>query len=74
VFDLEYLGVGKDLPEQQLSQHYSKEEISAELSAEEEEEEEEEYNKSNSKKRIVIEHTICRFKKFIILADILETN
>jgi hypothetical protein len=54
VFDLEYLGVGKDLPEQQLSQHYSKEEISAELSAEEEEEEEEEYNKSNSKKRIVI--------------------
>jgi hypothetical protein len=29
VFDLEYLGVGKDLPEQQLSEHYSKEEISA---------------------------------------------
>jgi hypothetical protein len=25
VFDLEYLGVGKDLPEQQLSEHYSKE-------------------------------------------------
>jgi hypothetical protein len=32
-------------------------------------EEEKEYNKIHSKKRIVVEHTICRLKKYRILSD-----
>jgi hypothetical protein len=34
--------------------------------------EEMEYNKSHSKKRIVIEHAICRLKKYRILADVFR--
>ena len=37
--------------------------------------EEKEHNKSHSRKRIVIEHTICRLKKYRILTQTyLETN
>jgi hypothetical protein len=36
--------------------------------------EEMEYNKSHSKKRIVIEHTICRLKKYRILADVFRNE
>ena len=43
-----------------------------ELSAEEEEEEE--HNKSHSIKRIMIEHTICRLKKFRILAEVFRNK
>ena len=32
--------------------------------------EEKEYNKNHSKRRIVIEHTICKVKKYKILADV----
>jgi hypothetical protein len=31
-------------------------------------------NKIHSKKRIVIEHTICRLKKFRILADVFRNK
>ncbi len=59
VFDLGYLGVEKDFPEQLSALPYKKMKNQKELS----EEEEKEYNKIHSKKRIVIEHIICRLKK-----------
>jgi hypothetical protein len=37
-------------------------------------EEEKEYNKIHSKKRIVIEHTICRLKKYRIISDIFRNK
>ena len=36
--------------------------------------EEKENNKSHSKKRIVIEHTICRLKKYRIISDIFRNR
>ena len=62
VFDLGYLGVEKDFPSQtssipkrkKRSMGLSQEEIS--------------FNQEHTKKRIVIEHTICRLKKYRILA------
>jgi hypothetical protein len=51
VYDLGYLGVEKDFPEQLSSLPYKKKRNQKELS-----EEEKEYNKIHSKKRIVIEH------------------
>jgi hypothetical protein len=32
------------------------------------------YNKDHSKRRIVIEHTICRLKKYKILADVFRNR
>ena len=68
VFDLGYLGVEKDYPEQLSSLPYKKKK-DLELSAEEKER-----NKSHSKRRIVIEHTICRMKKYRILADVFRNK
>jgi hypothetical protein len=68
VFDPGYLGVGKDYPGQ-LSSLPHKKKKDQELSAEEKE-----CNKSHSKKRIVIEHTICRMKKYRILADVFRNK
>ena len=69
MFDLGYLGVEKDFPEQLSVLPYLKKR-NKELSKEEKE-----HNKSHSKKRIVIEHTICRLKKYWILAQMyLETS
>jgi len=62
VFDLGYLGVEKYFPEQLSVLAYRKKR-NWELS-----QEEKEYNQGHSKKRIVIEHTICRLKKYRILA------
>jgi hypothetical protein len=36
--------------------------------------EEKEYNKNHYKKRIVIEHTICRLKKYRIMSDIFRNK
>jgi len=68
VFDLGYLGVEKDFPQQLSTLPYRKKR-KLQLSAEEKE-----YNKMHSKKRIVIEHTICRLKKYRILSDIFRNN
>ena len=68
VFDLGYLGVGKDYPEQ-LSSLPNKKKKNQESSAEEKE-----CNKSHSRKRIVIEHTICRMKKYRIMGDIFRNR
>jgi hypothetical protein len=70
VFDLGYLGVEKDFPAQLSSLPYRKKKRNhQELS-----QEEKEYNQSHSKRRIVIEHTICRLKKFRILADVFRNR
>jgi hypothetical protein len=68
VFDLGYLGVEKDFPNQ-LSSLPNRKKRSMKLS-----QEELEYNKSHSKIRIVIEHTICRLKKYNILADVFRNK
>jgi len=68
VLDLGYLGVEKDFPEQ-LSTLPCKRKRNCYLFAEEKE-----YNKSHSKRRIVIEHTICRLKKYRILADVFRNK
>ena len=57
VFDLGYLGVEKDFPGQISSLPNRKKRSQKDLS-----QEEKEYNQNHSRKRIVIEHTICRMK------------
>jgi len=68
VFDLGYLGVEKDFPGQ-LSALPNRKKRSMGLSRGEIE-----YNQEHAKKRIVIEHTICRLKKFRILADVFRNK
>jgi|SRR6185437_1727218 len=68
VFDLEYLGVEKDYPEQLSALPYKKKRNQF-LS-----DDEKEYNKNHSKKRIIIEHTISRLKKYRILADVFRNK
>jgi hypothetical protein len=68
IFDLGFLGVQKDFPEQKLSLPIKKEK-DCKLSPQEKD-----YNKDHSKRRIVIEHTICRLKKYRILADVFRNK
>jgi hypothetical protein len=70
VYDLGYLGIEKDFPEQISSLPYRKNR-NREMSAEEEEKE---YNKNHSKKRIVIEHIICRMKKYMIMSHVFRNR
>ncbi len=69
VFDLGYLGVETDFPEQLSALPYKKKKNQQDLS-----QEEKEYNKIHSKKRIVIEHTICRVKKYRIMNDVFRNR
>ncbi len=68
VVDLGYLGVEKDYPEQLSALPYKKKK-NQELS-----QEEKDYNKIHSKKRIVIEHTICRLKKYRIMKEVFRNR
>ncbi len=69
-FDLGFLGVKeKDYPEQR-SVLPIKRKKNQDLTLEEEKD----YNKSNSKKRIVIEHAIGRLKKYMIMNDIFRNR
>ena len=68
VFDLGYLGVETDFLEQ-LSSIPNRKKRNQELS-----QEEKEYNINHSKKRIVIEHTICRLKKYRIMSDVFRNK
>ena len=68
VIDLGYLGVEKDFPKQ-LSSIPQRKKRNLDLSAEERY-----YNKDHAKRRIVIEHTICRLKKYRILADVFRNK
>ncbi len=69
VIDLGYLGVEKDFPEQLSALPHKKNRNQQELS-----EEEKEYNKIHSKKRIIVEHTISRLKKYRIMSDIFRNK
>ena len=68
MFDLGFLGVEKDFPEQ-LSSLPIKKEKGCELT-----EVEKEYNENHSAKRIVIEHAICRIKKYRIMNDVFRNR
>jgi DDE superfamily endonuclease/Helix-turn-helix of DDE superfamily endonuclease len=69
VVDLGYLGIEKDYSEQLLSALPHRKKRNLELS-----QEEIEHNKNHSRQRIKIEHTICRLKKYRILADVYRNN
>ncbi len=69
MLDLGYLGVETDFPEQ-LSALPSKKKRKQQCLSQEEKE----YNKIHSKKRIVVEHTICQFKKYRIMSDIFRNK
>ncbi len=62
VVDLGYLGVEKDFPEQLSALPYKKKRNQF-LS-----DDEKDYNKIHSKKRIIVEHTISRLKKYRIIS------
>ncbi len=64
VVDLGYLGVEKDFPEQLSALPYKKKRNQF-LS-----DDEKEYNKIHSKKRIIVEHTISRLKKYRIMSEV----
>ncbi len=64
VFDLGYLGVEKDFPDQLSALPYKKKRNQF-LS-----DDEKEYNKIHSKKRIIVEHTISRLKKYRIMSKV----
>ncbi len=68
LFDLGFLGVENDFPEQKSSLPIKKEK-GCELSSQEKD-----YNRDHSKKRIVIEHTICRLKKYRIMNDVFRNR
>lgn len=68
VFDLGYLGIENDFPEL-LSSIPKKKKRNQDLSKEERY-----YNKDHSKKRIVIEHTISRMKKYRIMSDVFRNK
>ena len=69
IFDLGYLGVEKDFPEQLSALPYKKKRNQPEIS-----DDEKEYNKNHSRMRIVIEHTICRLKKYRIMSDVFRNK
>ena len=69
VVDLGYLGVEKDYPEQLSALPCKKKRNHQCLS-----QEEKDYNKIHSKKRILVEHTICRLKKYRIMNDIFRNK
>lgn len=68
IYDLGFLGVQKDYPEQKSSLPIKKKR-NQNLT-----EEEKDYNKNLSKRRIVVEHTICRIKKYRIMSDVFRNR
>jgi hypothetical protein len=68
VVDLGYLGIEKDFPDQLSALPYKKKRNRF-LS-----DDEKEYNKIHSKKRIIVEHTISRLKKYRIMSDIFRNK
>ena len=68
VFDLGFLGVEKDFPEQTSILPFKKKRNKP-LSVEKKE-----YNRIHARARVVVEHTICRIKKFRIMCDIFRNR
>ncbi len=68
MYDLGFLGVEKDFPEQLSSLPIKKEKdhVLTEV--------QKEYNRNHSARRIVIEHAICRIKKYRIMNETLEID
>jgi hypothetical protein len=73
VLDLGYLGIEKDFPEQLSALPYRKKR-NQQQQQQELSQQEIEFNTIHSKKRIVVEHTICRLKKYRILAGVLRNK
>ena len=68
MFDLGFLGVEKDYPEQKSSLPIKKDK-DCELTVQQKE-----YNREHSKRRIVIEHVIARLKKYKIMNDVFRNR
>ena len=68
VFDLGFLGLEKDFPEQTSILPFKKK-GSKPLSVEEKE-----YNRIHARARVVVEHAICKIKKFRIMCDIFRNR
>ena len=68
MFDLGFLGVEEDFP-QQLSSLPFKKEKDCELTVQQKD-----YNREHSRRRIAIEHVICRIKKYRIMNDIFRNR
>lgn len=68
MYDLGFLGIEKDFPEQKTLLPIKKEK-GCDLTAEEKE-----YNRNHSAKRIVIEHSICRIKKYRIMNNVFRNR
>ena len=68
MYDLGFLGVEKDYQKQKSSLPIKKGK-GCDLTAQEKE-----YNKNHSAKRIVIEHAICRIKKYRIMNDVFRNR
>lgn len=68
MYDLGFLGVEKEY-QKQLSSLPIKKEKGCELT-----EVQKEYNKNHSANRIVIEHAICRLKKYRIMNDVFRNR
>jgi hypothetical protein len=68
MYDLGFLGVEKDFPEQ-LSSLPIKKEKDHELT-----EVQKEYNRNHSARRVVIEHAICWIKKYRIMNDVFRNR
>ena len=70
VFDLGFLGVEKDFPEQRSSLFCKrKKKRNKPLSVAEKE-----YNRIHARARVVVEHAICKIKKFRIMSDIFRNR
>jgi hypothetical protein len=69
ILDLGFLRVEKDYPEQISSLPIKKKKGNQDLTIEEKE-----YNRIHSKKRIVIEHAICRLKKYRIMSEVFRNR
>ena len=68
IYDLGFLGVQKDFPEQKSSLPIRKKR-GREMTLQEKE-----YNREHSRRRIVAEHTICRIKKYRIMNDVFRNR
>ncbi len=68
VYDLGFLGVEKEFPEQKSSLPIKRKRNQILTK------EEEEYNRTHSRIRIVVEHAICRIKKYRIMNDVFRNR
>ncbi len=63
------MGIETDFPEQLSTLPYKKKRNQPEIS-----DDEKEYNRIHAKKRIIVEHTISRLKKYRIMSDIFRNK